>query len=69
MATTKKKAILKITHVIVNKKQFHSVKQAFEALKLPLGRHIRFRMALKKAGKLVFEHGRKRVTFSVAAKS
>jgi len=67
MATTKKKSI-KVTHVIVNRKQFHSVKQAFEKLKLPLGRHIRFRMALKKAGKLVFEHGRKRVTFSVAAK-
>src|SRR5699024_10661209 len=32
--------------------EFSSVKQAFLALELPLGAHIRFRMELKAAGKL-----------------
>lgn len=53
--------------VIVNGTEYRSVKQAFEKLKLPLGRHIRFRMALKKAGKLDFEHNDKKTTFKVAA--
>jgi hypothetical protein len=34
-----------------NKQTFRSVRQAFEALGLPLGRHIKFRGALKAAGK------------------
>lgn len=41
--------------VTVNGKQYRSVKQAFEALKLPLGRHIAFRMKLKAAGALKFD--------------
>lgn len=45
--------------------EYRSVKQAFEKLKLPLGRHIRFRMALKAAGKLAFEHGDKKINFAV----
>jgi len=53
--------------VTANGTPYRSVKQAFEALKLPLGRHIRFRMALKAAGKLDFEHGDKKVAFKVAA--
>jgi hypothetical protein len=64
-ATAPKKTF-KVTHVTVSGKEFRSVKQAFEKLKLPLGRHIRFRMALKAAGEMVFEHGRRRVTFKVA---
>jgi len=42
-------------HVKVNGKEFNSVPAAFKALRLPMGRMIRFRMELKKAGKLVFE--------------
>jgi hypothetical protein len=34
-----------------NKETYRSVRQAFEALDLPLGRHIKFRGALKAAGK------------------
>lgn len=51
--------------VVVDGAEYRSVKQAFEKLKLPLGRHIRFRMALKAAGKLVFEHNDKKTTFNV----
>lgn len=41
--------------VLVNGQEYRSVKQAFEKLKLPLGRHIKFRMKLKAAGKLAFD--------------
>ncbi len=53
--------------VMVDGTEYRSVKQAFEKLKLPLGRHIKFRMKLKKAGKLDFEHNDKKTTFKVAA--
>lgn len=36
-------------------KEYRSVKEAFEKLRLPLGSHIAFRGKLKKAGKLDFE--------------
>lgn len=52
--------------VIVDGVEYRSVKQAFEKLKLPLGRHIKFRMALKAAGKLDFEHNDKKTTFKIA---
>lgn len=35
---------------------YRSTLAAFNALKLPVGQHIRFRMALKADGKKVFEH-------------
>jgi hypothetical protein len=54
------------TKVEVNGKEYGSVKQAFTALHLPLGRHIRFRMALKAAGKLDFEYNTKTYAFKVA---
>lgn len=53
--------------VMVEGTEYRSVKQAFEELKLPLGRHIKFRMKLKAAGKLDFEHSDKKVTFKVVA--
>lgn len=46
---------------------YRSVKDAFTKLKLPLGRHIRFRMALKKAGKLDFTHNEKKFAFKVVS--
>jgi hypothetical protein len=46
-------------------KEYGSVFKAFEDLKLPLGRHQRFRKALKAAGKLTFEDGKKKITFVI----
>lgn len=43
------------SRVLVNGTEYRSVKQAFEKLKLPLGRHIGFRMKLKAAGHLKFD--------------
>ena len=51
----KPKAQVRKSAVTVNGKEYRSVKQAFEMLKLPLGRHIKFRMKLKAAGKLAFD--------------
>lgn len=51
--------------VKVDGTEYRSVKQAFEKLNLPLGRHIRFRMSLKAAGKLAFEHNDKKFNFTV----
>lgn len=45
---------------------FRSVKQAFQALDLPLGVHIRFRMELKEAGTKEFEHNGVVYTFGIA---
>jgi len=53
--------------VIVDGIEYRSVKQAFEKLKLPLGRHIGFRMKLKAAGKLDFEHDDKKTTFKTVS--
>lgn len=53
--------------VMVEGTEYRSVKQAFEELKLPLGRHIKFRMKLKAAGKLDFEHSDKKIAFKVVA--
>jgi hypothetical protein len=66
-ATTKKKTGGSVTKVIVNGTEYKSTGAAFNALKLPAGRLIKFRMALKAAGKLDFEHGDKKVSFKVAA--
>lgn len=45
--------------------EFRSVKQAFEKLKLPIGKHIRFRGELKSAGKLAFEYNNHTFKFTV----
>lgn len=41
--------------VKVNGTEYRSVLDAFEQLKLPVGQHITFRMALKETGRKVFE--------------
>lgn len=64
---TKKAAGVRSSTVSVDGTEYRSVKQAFEKLKLPLGRHIGFRMKLKAAGKLDFEHNDKKTTFKVVA--
>lgn len=43
------------TKVKVNGTEYRSVAAAFEELKLPMSRHIPFRMELKAAGRKVFE--------------
>lgn len=42
-------------HVIANGVEYRSVKQAFEALGLPLAKHIKFRAQLKMAGVATFQ--------------
>ena len=50
--------------------RFHSVRQAFADLGLPLEKHIPFRMSLKANGALMFEHnGVNHRFFLVAHKS
>lgn len=53
--------------VVVNGKaqDFNSTKSAFEALGLPVSKHIRFRMKLKEANKLTFKHAGKDYEFSI----
>lgn len=51
--------------VMVEGVAYRSTRAAFEALKLPLGRHITFRMKLKAAGKLDFENGDKKIKFAI----
>lgn len=46
-------------------KRYPSVRKAFGALRLPIGRHARFRKLLKAAGKLTFDAGSRKVLFSV----
>ncbi len=59
----------KRTAVKVDGTEYRSVPIAFAKLKLPMGRMIRFRMALKAAdgGKLAFEHNDKKIIFTVVA--
>lgn len=64
---TSPKAGMKTTKVSVGGNEYKSTGAAFNALKLPLGRLIKFRMALKEAGKLDFEHDSKTYTFKVVA--
>ncbi len=45
--------------------EFKSTRAAFNALSLPDSKHIRFRMALKKAGKMVFEHDGRKYLFEI----
>lgn len=53
--------------VIANGQEYRSVREAFTALRLPIAKHIPFRMALKAAGEAVFEAGKKRVEFVLLA--
>lgn len=48
---------------------YRSTLAAFNALKLPTGTVIRFRMALKAAGKNVFEHDGKKHHFAIVSKA
>lgn len=64
--TTKKLTRNDRVKVIAGGKPFNSVREAFEKLKLPLGRHQRFRKSLRAAGTAVFEEGRRKVTFKIA---
>lgn len=57
----------KASAVIVDKVQYESVLQAFEALKLPVSKHQKFRAELKKKLKLVFVHDEKKYAFSYPA--
>jgi len=47
---------------------YRSTLAAFTALKLPIGTHIKFRMALKAAGKNVFEHEGTKFHFTIVSK-
>jgi len=54
--------------VNVEGKHYRSVAAAFTALRLPMGRHIPFRMELKKTKRLTFKHGEKSYIFTIAEK-
>jgi len=47
--------------------EYRSVREAFRTLRLPIAKHIPFRMELKAAGKAVFEIGDKKVQFALIA--
>ena len=51
--------------ITVDAVPYRSVKIAFEALGLPLGRHIKFRADLHKEGRKVFEHEGKQLVFTL----
>lgn len=59
------------TFVTVGKKthEYNSVRAAFEALGLPISKHIRFRMKLKEAGEMAFQHDGKEYHFQIAEAS
>ncbi|HET8686261.1 MAG TPA: hypothetical protein VFM18_06305, partial [Methanosarcina sp.] len=48
-----------------NKDIYRSVKEAFEKLGLPLGKHIGFRMILKESKRFIFEHNGKHYDFKI----
>lgn len=45
--------------------EFRSVKAAFDALELPLGKHITFRLRLKQEGSSLFVHDGKKYEFTI----
>lgn len=53
------------TNISVAGTFYRSVKEAFEKLGLPLGKHIKFRMELKAAGTKTFEYDGKKYNFKV----
>lgn len=72
--TTKRSASIvakaRATHhgVRVAGKEYGSVFQAFEALKLPIWKHKKFRKELKAKKTLPFVDGKKKLTFSIVEK-
>lgn len=56
------------THVRVGGEEYRSVSAAFQALRLPMGKVIPFRMEVKKSGRSVFTHNDKQYTFTVVKK-
>ncbi len=50
---------------VKGKGEFPSSFKAFKALRLPVGRHNRFRLVLKAKGKAVFEAGKRSFEFSL----
>lgn len=70
-ATWKNKSVAKAraTHhsVIASGKTYRSTRAAFEALDLPLGTHIRFRMKLKAEKRCVYKvpNTRRQITFTI----
>jgi len=50
-------------------KDYRSTLAAFEALGLPIGTHIRFRMELKRDGKKTFEHDGVKYQFAIVEKA
>lgn len=59
------KIVRKHHHVTVNGVEYRSVKDAFEKLNLPLGKHVKFRSELKNEGKKTFEHDGKEYAFAL----
>ena len=53
------------THVKAGNKVFRSVREAFTELRLPLSKHIKFRMQLKEVQELTFKHEGRQITFHV----
>ena len=51
--------------MLVDGQEYRSVADAFQQLKLPLNKHIKFRMELKAAGHAKFEHH----SFSIVKKA
>ncbi len=51
--------------VKVGGKEYGSTFQAFKSLRLPIGRHVRFRKLLKAAGKATFEAGKRTFQFQI----
>lgn len=63
-----RKARCERTSVKAKGEVYRSVAEAFRALKLPMGSHIRFRMALKASGREVFETEKgEKITFTVVS--
>ncbi len=50
---------------VKGKGEFPSSFKAFKALRLPVGRHNRFRLVLKREGKAVIEAGKRSFEFSI----
>lgn len=55
------------THVKAGNRVYRSVREAFQDLRLPLNKHIKFRMELKQVQELTFKHEGRAITFHVVA--
>lgn len=52
-----------------NKTTYKSVAEAFRQLRLPMAKHIKFRMEVKDVGSAEFEHGKKVLVFKLVDKA